>query len=143
MAHGYVAYTVVLVWVSNVFPRPPAKRAAAIGIVNGTGNLGNLIGAFAWKVEWEPEYHQSMIISLASLALSTMLALTIRQMVVRENRRLDEDEKVAMDDANRVRVQEAARLEGITFEEAMRRRRDSDTCIEQRNGTITIIRPKG
>ncbi|KAJ8079917.1 hypothetical protein PM082_016742 [Marasmius tenuissimus] len=47
MAHGYVAYTVVLVWVSNVFPRPPAKRAAAIGIVNGTGNLGNLGDRFA------------------------------------------------------------------------------------------------
>lgn len=31
-----------LVWVSNMIPRPPAKRAAAIGIVNGVGNLGNL-----------------------------------------------------------------------------------------------------
>ncbi len=31
-----------LVWVSNVVVRPPAKRAAAMGIVNGIGNLGNL-----------------------------------------------------------------------------------------------------
>ncbi|KAJ8079919.1 hypothetical protein PM082_016744 [Marasmius tenuissimus] len=123
MAWGYVSYTVLLVWCSNIFPRPPAKRAAAIGIVNGTGNLGNLIGAFAWKAEWGPEYHQSMFISLASLVLSTVLALIVRQMVIRENKRLDEDEKAAMDDTNRVRVQEAARLEGITFEEAMRRRR--------------------
>ncbi|KAJ8079899.1 hypothetical protein PM082_016724 [Marasmius tenuissimus] len=42
MACGYVSNTMALVWVSNIFPRPPAKRAAAIGIVNGTGNLGNL-----------------------------------------------------------------------------------------------------
>lgn len=31
-----------LVWVSNAIPRPPAKRAAAISVVNGIGNLGNL-----------------------------------------------------------------------------------------------------
>ncbi|KAL0574876.1 hypothetical protein V5O48_007088 [Marasmius crinis-equi] len=123
MACGYVGFSMTLVWVSNIFPRPPAKRAAAIGIVNGTGNLGNLIGAFTWKAEWGPKYHQSMVISLAGLALSSVLALVIRQMVIRENRRLDEDEKAAMDGANRVRVEEAARLEGITFDEAMRRRR--------------------
>jgi len=44
-------------------------------------------------------------------------------MVVRENRRLDEDEKATMGDGNRARVEEAARLEGISFEEAMSRRR--------------------
>ncbi|KAJ8079898.1 hypothetical protein PM082_016723 [Marasmius tenuissimus] len=64
-----------------------------------------------------------MFISLAALALSTTLSLIVRQMVVRENRRLDEDEKAAMSDANRARVEKAARLEGITFDEAMRRRR--------------------
>lgn len=31
-----------LVWLSNVIPRPPAKRSAAIAIVNGFGNLGTL-----------------------------------------------------------------------------------------------------
>ena len=33
---------VILVWVANAVPRPPAKRAAAIGIVSGTGNIGTL-----------------------------------------------------------------------------------------------------
>ncbi|ESK82908.1 hypothetical protein Moror_1358, partial [Moniliophthora roreri MCA 2997] len=60
-----------------------------------------------------------MIISLAGLALSTALALVIRQMVVRDNRKLDEADAKAMDAVNRARVKEAARLEGITFEEAM------------------------
>uniref|UniRef100_A0A0W0G1C8 MFS general substrate transporter n=1 Tax=Moniliophthora roreri TaxID=221103 RepID=A0A0W0G1C8_MONRR len=123
MACGYVGLSMTLVWVSNILPRPPAKRAAAIGIVNGCGNIGNLIGAFTWKAEWGPEYHQSMIISLAGLALSTALALVIRQMVVRDNRKLDEADAKAMDAVNRARVEEAARLEGITFEEAMVRRR--------------------
>lgn len=32
----------LLVWVSNAVLRPTAKRSAAMGIVNGFGNLGNL-----------------------------------------------------------------------------------------------------
>lgn len=35
-------FALTLVWVSNAIPRPPTKRAAAIGIVNGFGNIGNL-----------------------------------------------------------------------------------------------------
>jgi len=123
MACGYVGFAMTLVWVSNAVPRPPAKRAAAIGIVNGTGNLGNLMGSYTWKAAWGPKYHQSMAISLGALVISSLLSLLIRQILVRENRKLDADEKAAMEGANRLRVEEAARLEGITFEEAMEKRK--------------------
>jgi len=59
----------------------------------------------------------------------------IRQILVRENQKLDADEKAAMEGANRARVEEAAKLEGITFEKAMERRKGyrylywSWTCI--------------
>ena len=83
-------FSLTLVWVSNAVPRPPTKRAAAIGIVNGFGNLGNLyvmdtmdhtrlidllysIGSYAWKAEWGPAYHQSMIIAIAALAFASFL----------------------------------------------------------------------
>ncbi|KAF5381185.1 hypothetical protein D9757_007894 [Collybiopsis confluens] len=123
MASGYCGFSLTVVWVSSTFPRPPAKRAAAIALVNGIGNIGNLIGAFTWKAEWGPGYHQSMLISLFSLFLSTSLSLVIRQWIVHDNKKLDEDEKVALSQANRTRVEEAARLEGISFDEAMRRRK--------------------
>ncbi|KAF8198098.1 MFS general substrate transporter [Pholiota molesta] len=123
MACGYVGFAMTLVWVSNAIPRPPAKRAAAIGIVNGTGNLGNLMGSYTWKSAWGPKYHQSMAISLGALVISTLLSLLMRQILVRENRKLDQDEKAAMEGANRIRVEEAARLEGITFEQALERRK--------------------
>jgi hypothetical protein len=42
LASGHVGSSMVLVWVSSSFPRPPSKRAASIGIVNGFGNLGGL-----------------------------------------------------------------------------------------------------
>lgn len=122
MAVGYSGFAMTLVWVSNATPRPPAKRAAAMGIVNGCGNLGNLIGAYTWKTAWGPAYHQSMAISLAALVLSTVLAFVIRQMLIHDNKKLEEGEKSLMKDADRARVEEAARIEGISFEEAMAKR---------------------
>ncbi|THH09970.1 hypothetical protein EW146_g8523 [Bondarzewia mesenterica] len=116
-------FALTLVWVSNAIPRPPAKRSAAIGIVNGFGNIGNLIGSFTWKAEWGPDYHPSMIISLVALAISSSLALLLRQMLVRDNARLAASELGALSEANRERVAEAARLEGISIQDALQRKK--------------------
>ncbi|PBL03716.1 hypothetical protein ARMGADRAFT_906299, partial [Armillaria gallica] len=72
---------------------------------------------------WGPKYHQSMAISLGALVFSTVLSIGIRRILVRENQRLDKEDTLQID-ANR--VEEAARLEGISFEQAeqaMERRR--------------------
>ncbi|KAJ6504733.1 MFS general substrate transporter, partial [Mycena vitilis] len=123
MACGYSGFSLTIVWVSNVISRPPAKRAAAIAIVNGVGNLGTLMGAYTWKAAWGPKYHQSMIISLSALVLSTVIVSGIRQHLVRKNCQLDEDERVAMHGADEVRVREAAIIEGISLGQAMERRK--------------------
>ncbi len=44
-------------------------------------------------------------------------------MLVNRNKKLDADENAAMQGANRARVEEAARLEGLTFEQALERRK--------------------
>nr|VWO95816.1 Uncharacterized protein [Ganoderma boninense] len=123
MASGYAGFALTLVWVSNAVPRPPAKRSAAIAIVNGFGNLGNLISSYTWKAAWGPDYHQSMYIGIAGLGLATVLALVIRYILVWENKRLDREEQDTRKGAQRERIEDAARLEGITFEEALRRKR--------------------
>ncbi|PAV24167.1 MFS general substrate transporter [Pyrrhoderma noxium] len=123
MACGYAGFSLTLVWVSNAIPRPPTKRAAAIGIVNGFGNIGNLVGSFAWKAEWGPEYHQSMFIGIAALTFSSVLAFIIRCILIRDNKILDQDEQGALKGAHRERIEEFARLEGITIEEAMERKK--------------------
>ena len=87
-----VGLSLSLVWVANVIPRPPAKRSAAIAIVNGCGNLGTLYvyanrtvlldcsflgsraASYVWKLEWGPDYHPSMFIGIAMLVLATVLA---------------------------------------------------------------------
>ena len=42
LAAGDAGSSLILVWVSNSIPRPPSKRAASIGIVNGFGALGTM-----------------------------------------------------------------------------------------------------
>ncbi|KAH7904472.1 major facilitator superfamily domain-containing protein [Hygrophoropsis aurantiaca] len=123
MTTGYCGFTLTLVWVSNAIPRPPAKRAAAIGLVNGFGNVGNLMGSYIWKANWSPEYHQSMIIALCALVFASFLSFVVRCMLVRDNKRMDREEMQFMQGPDRERIEEAAKLEGITFEEAMRRRK--------------------
>lgn len=124
MACGYSAFALNLTWVANTIPRPPAKRAAAMGIVNGLGNTGILMGSYTWKATWGPAYRQSMVIALGALVLSTILAFAIRQILIRRNKQLDADEDVAVQDVDRSKVEEAVHLERITVEHAMRRRKD-------------------
>ncbi|GJE91441.1 MFS general substrate transporter [Phanerochaete sordida] len=123
MASGYAGFALTLVWTANAVPRPPAKRAAAMGIVNGVGNLGNLIGSYAWKAAWGPDYHPSMIIGLASFGLASGLALLLRQMLVAQNRQLDRREAAEMGAAERERIAEAARLEGVSLADALERKK--------------------
>ncbi|KAI0821354.1 MFS general substrate transporter [Irpex lacteus] len=118
MASGYSSFALTLVWVSNAVPRPPAKRSVSMGIVNGFGNIGNMIGSFVWKASWGPSYHNSMIITTIALVVASILAFIIRQMLIIENKRLDREER-HMTLAKRRRIEEAARLEGLTFEEAL------------------------
>ena len=47
----------------------------------------------------------------------------IRWILITKNKQLDEDEQGALKGANRERIEEAARLEGITFEEALEKKR--------------------
>ena len=52
----------------------------------------------------------------------TCMCLVMRQMLIRENKRM-ELEDLELTEGQRERIEEAARLEGISFEEAVRRRR--------------------
>ncbi|KAG1742533.1 major facilitator superfamily domain-containing protein [Suillus lakei] len=123
MTTGYCGFALTLTWVASAIPRPPAKRSVAMGLVNGFGNLGNMMGSYVWNSSWGPEYHQSMIIALCSLVLTTALGFLMRWILIRENKKMDMIEKELMEGPGRERIEEAARLEGITFEEAVKRRK--------------------
>ncbi|KAF8529692.1 major facilitator superfamily domain-containing protein [Hysterangium stoloniferum] len=116
-------YPLWIVWVANTVPRPPAKRAAAIGLTNGFGTLGLLFGSFVWKAKWGPTYHKSMLIGLCAFVLFIAIAFMVRQILIRENHALDAQELPLLEGPLRERVEEFARLEGITFEEALVRKK--------------------
>ncbi|KAJ6578073.1 MFS general substrate transporter [Mycena capillaripes] len=95
MASSNAAGALLLPWVANVVLRPPAKRAAAIAVVNAVTNLGSMF----------------------------VHAIMIRQLLVRRNRELDVNDNMALAAVNSMRVKDAAVLEGITYEEATERRK--------------------
>jgi len=123
LASGYVGSSMTLVWVSNSVPRPPSKRAASLGIINSFGNMGSLVSSFTWEVEWSPQYRPSMIIGICSLLISISLAFVIRTMLARKNRRMDYEGRLSPNEAERDRIEQAAKLEGIKIAEAMEKQR--------------------
>ena len=54
---------------------------------------------------------------------SLLILLVIRCILIRDNKILDQDEQGALKGAHRERIEEFARLEGITIEEAMERKK--------------------
>ncbi|KIM55119.1 hypothetical protein SCLCIDRAFT_314202 [Scleroderma citrinum Foug A] len=122
MALGYSGNMLTIVWVSNSIPRPPAKRSVAIALVNGVAGVGSVVGSYIWKASWGPQYHPSMLIALAGAAMSIVFAFVIRCMLLRENRRMEQNEINTLQRAQHDRIEKAAKLEGITLEEAFRRR---------------------
>ncbi|KNZ81074.1 hypothetical protein J132_03064 [Termitomyces sp. J132] len=121
MTCGNAGSALNLVWVSNAIPRPPIKRAAAIGFVSSAAALGSLTGSYVWKSEWGPSYRPSMMILIGALVISTSLQFVIRNMLIRKNARLTAEGDAF--EADRIRVEEAAKLQGITFEDALERRK--------------------
>ncbi|KZO90354.1 MFS general substrate transporter [Calocera viscosa TUFC12733] len=124
MAAGYAGFALTLVWVSNSFPRPPVKRAAAIGLVNGFGNLGNLVGSYVWDAKFSPIYRQSMGVGVVGLVLAIGCACIIRILLKRMNKNLERLEEVmdaaGVDTADRDmdRLRATAEIEGIALDEA-------------------------
>lgn len=80
---------VILTWISNSFPRPRAKRAAAISIVNMLANASSVYGAFVWPSKDAPRYIPGGTTVIAASVVACIFALLIRLSLARENRRLE------------------------------------------------------
>ena len=54
----YSGYVVGLAWISNCLPRPPAKRAAALALINAISNSSSIYASYMYGADaGEPEYH--------------------------------------------------------------------------------------
>ncbi|KAL3461363.1 major facilitator superfamily domain-containing protein [Aspergillus heterothallicus] len=93
MTTGYASGFVMLAWISSTIPRPPAKRAAAIGIINAMGNIGSIPGSYIFPGAWGPYYVKSFSAELAILSFGCLCALALRTHLCHLNKKLDVEEQ--------------------------------------------------
>ncbi|KAF2396352.1 pantothenate transporter liz1 [Trichodelitschia bisporula] len=90
----YTGYVVVLAWISNTMPRPPAKRAAALALINAVSNASSIWASYMYYESGAPRYVVAMTVNTATTLLAIAMATLLRAMLVRLNRRLDRGEFV-------------------------------------------------
>lgn len=86
----YGVYCTTYTWLSSTIVRPPAKRAAAIGIANSFANLASFYGNYFWLDEYGPAFKQSWGCVIAFLFLCASCIFTLRFTLNRRNKKFDE-----------------------------------------------------
>jgi MFS family permease len=90
-ASSYAGFIVFYSWISSSFPRPPAKRAVAIAMINAFSQLGNVAGSYVWNLT-EDGYRKSYGIVTAMFGITIVGCLAFKLVLVRANRKLEAEE---------------------------------------------------
>ncbi|RMJ00598.1 hypothetical protein CDV36_015849 [Fusarium kuroshium] len=91
-AASYAGYIVFYSWISSTFPRPPAKRAVAIALINAFAQLGNIAGSYVWGLK-DNAFRGSYGIVTAMFGATVVGALALRIVLARMNKQLKEQEE--------------------------------------------------
>ncbi|OAL43487.1 MFS general substrate transporter [Pyrenochaeta sp. DS3sAY3a] len=116
-ASSYAGFIVFYSWISSSFPRPPAKRAVAIAMINAFSQLGNIAGSYVWNMS-ENGFRNSYGVVTAMFGVTILGCLAFRMILVRLNKRLDDgvDAWVVHGDV----AEQTAATEGVSVEEGQR-----------------------
>ncbi|KAL3433032.1 major facilitator superfamily domain-containing protein [Aspergillus tetrazonus] len=87
------SFIVFYSWISTSFPRPPAKRAVAIAMVNAFSQLGNVAGSYVWDLK-ENGYRKSYGIVTAMFGVAIVGCLIFKLILEALNKKLAEAEAV-------------------------------------------------
>ncbi|RAL65843.1 hypothetical protein DID88_005506 [Monilinia fructigena] len=90
----YTAFVVALAWISNTLPRPPAKRATALALINAVSNTSSIYASYMYPSSAGPRYVLAMSVNSGMVFLAICAALILRIMLVRLNKKLDRGEAV-------------------------------------------------
>jgi MFS family permease len=89
-AGTFGVYSTTYTWLSSTIPRPPVKRAAAIGIANSCANLASLFANYFWLDEYAPNFRVSWGCTLAFQALAFSSIVALRLVLRRGNKRFEQ-----------------------------------------------------
>jgi MFS family permease len=119
-ASAYAGFIVFYSWISSSFPRPPAKRAVAIALINAFSQLGNIAGSYVWNLP-ENGYRKSYGIVTAMFGVTIVGCFIFKIILQRLNKKLEEGE-LAWETHGDV-AEQTAKTEGVDVEEGQRLQR--------------------
>ncbi|KAK5994117.1 MFS-type transporter cnsO [Cladobotryum mycophilum] len=90
-AGSYAGFIVFYSWISSSFPRPPAKRAVAIALINAWSQLGNVSGSYVWDLKANG-YRKSYGIVLAMFGVTIAGIWVFKVILSNLNKQLEEGE---------------------------------------------------
>lgn len=93
----YTGYVVALTWISNSLPRPASKRAAALAFINAVSNTSSIYASYMYpqpQGKQQPNLTVPLSVDCATAALAIMMALVMRIVLSRLNKKLDRGEHV-------------------------------------------------
>lgn len=116
-ASSYAGFIVFYSWISSSFPRPPAKRAVAIAMINAFSQLGNIAGSYVWNMS-DNGFRKSYGVVTAMFGVTILGCFIFRVILMRLNKRLDDgvDAWVVHGDV----AEQTAKTEGVSVEEGQR-----------------------
>ncbi|KAF5879025.1 putative mfs transporter protein [Botrytis fragariae] len=91
---NYSGYVVALSWISNVLPRPPSKRAAALAGINALSNVAQIYSPYLYPSSDAPRYAKAMYVNLSMSVVSIVFATILRFHLIGLNKKLDRGEIV-------------------------------------------------
>lgn len=94
VAGVYSGYVVVLAWISNIIPRPPAKRAVALAFINAVSNSSTIYASYMYPDGDSPRYILAMSVDCATAFIAILAATLLRFILVGLNKKLDRGEYV-------------------------------------------------
>lgn len=103
-ASSYAGFIVFYSWISSSFPRPPAKRAVAIALVNGASQLGNIAGSYVWSMS-DNGFRKSYGVVTAMFGVTILGIYLFRMILVGNNRKIEEFERSGQDEGKGVEVE--------------------------------------
>jgi len=115
-ASFYAAYIVVLTWISNCLPRPPAKRAAALALINAVSNATSIYASYMYNTKFSPRYVIAMTVDCVTVLIAILAATALRFVLVKLNKKLNRGESVdGMTGGNVTNVETQIEKKGFRF----------------------------